>query len=148
MKGEYRARTLAVGIMAAGADFLLRILLRPRTLAGDGISSPLEKIKRMGVINLFQCCGRGRPGGDCAKHEKMDTLSAGLSSTTGPRFTWFYGPYMEARLKSMRDEIRMIKRQALPWNGAYGARAGGPINPAPFVLVGPPEKWIGLDTEK
>jgi hypothetical protein len=44
----------------------------------------------------------------------------------------------------MRDEIRMINDNLYIGMG-HMALGGGSINPAPFLLIGPPAKWIGLD---
>jgi hypothetical protein len=45
-------------------------------------------------------------------------------------------------IHSMRDEIRQINDNLFIGAG-YMALGGGPINPAPFALMGPPKPWVG-----
>jgi len=47
-------------------------------------------------------------------------------------------------IHSMRDEIRQINDNLFIGAG-YMALGGGPINPAPFALIGPPKPWVGPD---
>lgn len=49
-------------------------------------------------------------------------------------------------INSMRDEIRQINDNLFIGAGYMGL-GGGPINPAPFVLVGPPQPWVGPDMQ-
>jgi hypothetical protein len=44
----------------------------------------------------------------------------------------------------MRDEIRQIN-DTLFIGAGYMGLGGGPINPAPFALIGPPKPWVGPD---
>ncbi len=47
-------------------------------------------------------------------------------------------------INSMRDEIRQINENLFIGAGYMGL-GGGPINPAPFALIGPPKPWVGPD---
>ena len=47
-------------------------------------------------------------------------------------------------IHSMRDEIRQINENLFIGAG-YMALGGGPINPAPFALIGPAKAWVGPD---
>jgi len=47
-------------------------------------------------------------------------------------------------IHSMKDEIRQINDNLFIGAG-YMALGGGPINPGPFVLIGPPKQWVGPD---
>jgi hypothetical protein len=53
-----------------------------------------------------------------------------------------YSPYNSGLVHSMHDEIRKINDNLYIGMG-YMAAGGGSINPAPFVLVGPPAVWVG-----
>jgi hypothetical protein len=47
-------------------------------------------------------------------------------------------------IHSMCDEIRQIN-DTLFIGAGYMGLGGGPINPAPFMLIGPPKPWVGPD---
>lgn len=47
-------------------------------------------------------------------------------------------------IHSMRDEIRQINENLFIGAGYMGL-GGGPINPAPFMLIGPSKPWVGTD---
>jgi hypothetical protein len=55
-----------------------------------------------------------------------------------------YHDFNSGAVKSMHDEVRKINDN-LYICGGYMALGGGAINPAPFVLIGPPSEWVGLD---
>jgi hypothetical protein len=55
-----------------------------------------------------------------------------------------YHDFNTGAVKSMHDEARKINDN-LYICGGYMALGGGAINPAPFVLIGPPSEWVGLD---
>lgn len=144
MKGEYRAQTLSVGIMAAGADFFTHHFFGPGHWEGKAFF-PFEKEKGWGY-NLFKIAG---PDGKeaLARTRKMNTF-VGPSLIDGkPSFHLDYSPYNGGAVHSMRDEIRVINERLYIGMG-HMALGGGSINPAPFLLIGPPEKWIGLDSGK
>jgi hypothetical protein len=44
----------------------------------------------------------------------------------------------------MCDELRKIN-DTLFIGAGYMALGGGPVNPAPFVVVGKPRPWVGID---
>jgi hypothetical protein len=47
----------------------------------------------------------------------------------------------------MRDEVRKINDNLYICMGHMGI-GGGAINPTPFVLLGPPTPWVGLEQGK
>ncbi len=55
-----------------------------------------------------------------------------------------YGADNSGTIHSMRDEIRQINENLFIGAGYMGL-GGGPINPAPFALIGPPKPWVGPD---
>jgi hypothetical protein len=59
-------------------------------------------------------------------------------------FTVDYSADNTGTIHSMRDEIRRINPNLFIGAGYMGL-GGGPINPAPFALIGPPKPWVGAD---
>jgi len=55
-----------------------------------------------------------------------------------------YSPFNSGVVHSMHDEIRQVNQDLYICAG-YMALGGGPINPGPFVLIGPPSPWVGAD---
>ena len=55
-----------------------------------------------------------------------------------------YHDFNSGVIKSMHDEVRKINDN-LYICGGYMALGGGAINPAPFILTGPPSEWVGMD---
>lgn len=53
-----------------------------------------------------------------------------------------YSKYNSGLINSMRDEIRVINPQLFIGVG-HMRLGGGPLNPAPFVLIGPAKPWVG-----
>jgi len=144
MKGEYRARTLAVGIMAAGADFFTHNFFGPGRWEGKAFF-PFGNDKGWGY-NLFRVVGvDGREA--IVRTRKMDTFIGRSLIDDKSSFHLVYSPYNGGAVKSMRDEIRMINDRLYLGMG-HMALGGGPVNPAPFILIGPAERWIGLDNDK
>lgn len=144
MKGEYRARTLAVGIMAAGADFFTHNFFGPGRWEGKAFF-PFGNDKGWGY-NLFRVVGvDGREA--IARTRKMDTFIGRSLIDDKSSFHLVYSPYNGGAVKSMRDEIRMINDRLYLGMG-HMALGGGPVNPAPFILIGPADRWIGLDNDK
>jgi len=55
-----------------------------------------------------------------------------------------YGPHNSGVVHSMHDEVRQVNENLFICAGYMGF-SGGPLNPGPFVLIGPPEEWVGMD---
>jgi hypothetical protein len=54
-----------------------------------------------------------------------------------------YGVYNGGVVRSMHNELRRVNDNLFICAGYLGF-SGGPRNPGPFVLIGPPDEWIGL----
>lgn len=132
MKGEYRAKTLSVGIMAGAADFFTHHFFGPGRWQGKAFH-PLDQQKGKGY-NIFTD-GRKR---------KMDTYIATSAFDEKDSMHLDYSPYNTGLVHSMHDEIRKINDSLFLGMG-HMAAGGGAINPAPFVLYGQPSPWVGPD---
>jgi len=139
MKGEYKAKTLAVGIMAFAADYFTHHFFGPGKWLGKAFF-PFEKEKGWGY-NLF---GDRGDDGNIHRTRKMNTWVGPSTIDDRISFHLDYSPYNGGLVHSMHDEIRKI-HDGLYLGMGYMAAGGGSINPAPFVLYGAPEKWKGID---
>lgn len=141
MKGEYRAQTLPVGIMAFSADYFTHHFFGPGRWLGKAFY-PFEKDAGRGY-NVFK-----RKDGDhqekIFRTRKMNTWVGPSTIDEGISFHLDYGPYNGGMVHSMHDEIRKINDRLYLGMG-YMAAGGGSINPAPFILFGTPSEWKGID---
>ena len=141
MKGEYRAETLAVGIMAFSADYFTHHFFGPGMWLGKAFY-PFEKDSGWGY-NLFK--GKAEDGSEKVfRTRKMNTWVGPSTIDERISFHLNYGPYNGGMVHSMHDEIRKINDRLYLGMG-YMAAGGGSINPAPFVLYGSPSEWKGID---
>jgi len=143
VKGEYNAKTLPVGILAASADFYTHNFFGPGRWVGKAFL-PAEKEKGWGY-NLFS--GKGKDGKEAiARTRKMNT-GIGKSNIDGKEsFHLDYSPYNAGTVRSMHDELRRINDNLMLGMGYMGL-GGGSINPAPFLVIGPAAPWVGPDKE-
>jgi len=143
LKGEYKAFTLPVGIMASSADFYTHHFFGPGRWEGKAFTT-LEKDKAWGY-NIFS--KKDKDGKVVlSRTRKMNTYIG--ASTIDDKLSYHldYSPYNSGTVHSMHDELRRINDNLYIGMG-HMALGGGSINPAPFVVVGPPEKWVGADKE-
>lgn len=141
MKGEYRAQTLDVGILAPAADFFTHHLFGPGRWAGKAFF-PFEPEKGRGY-NIFSS-----PNLDGSvktiRTRRMRTYMGPSRIDNRASFHLDYAPFNGGVIHSMHDEIRMVHPGLFIGMGYMGI-GGGSINPAPFVLYGSPAPWIGPD---
>jgi hypothetical protein len=139
MTGQYQAKTLSVGVMAFAVNFYTNNLFGPGHWEGKAFF-PSEDDTGWGY-NLFAIT---EAGGDPAisRTRKMDTYLGKSCIDDKDSFHLDYRPYNCGFVYSMHDEIRKINDQLYLGMG-YMAAGGGPINPAPFVLYGKPDQWVG-----
>ncbi len=143
MKGEYKAKTLRVGIMAPAADFYTHHFFGSGHWEGKAFF-PFQKDKGWGY-NLFSVMDKdGKPS--VVRERKMDTFIGKSEIDDKNSFHLVYKSYNGGMVSSMHDEIRKVNDTLYICMG-YMAAGGGAINPAPFVLYGKPSKWIGPDKE-
>jgi len=143
VKGEYRAKTLPVGVLAASAEFYTHHFFGPGRWVGKAFF-PFEKDKGSGY-NIFLI--KGKDGKEVvARTRKMNTY-IGKSAIDGKdSFHLDYSPFNSGTVHSMRDELRKINDNIMLGMG-YMALGGGSINPAPFLVIGPATKWVRQDKE-
>jgi len=149
LTGEYDAKLLSGGVLGpSSALFTHHVFptgwVTPRTRwvgkafkANDGISGE--------GYNIFS---QKNPGGT-AKTLRIRPMKTSLAVSKvgkdGKRsFQVDYSADNTGMIHSMRDEIRRINEN-LYIGAGYMALGGGPMNPAPFALIGPPKPWVGLD---
>ncbi len=143
LNGEYNGQTLPVGVLAASADFYTHHFFGPGRWMGKSFF-PFENSKGWGY-NLFS---RIDKDGKVIvfRVRKMNTY-IGKSLIDGKdSFHLDYSPYNSGTVHSMHDELRKINDNIFLGMG-YMSLGGGSINPAPFLIIGPAAKWVGLDKE-
>ncbi|SHI98504.1 hypothetical protein SAMN02745216_00854 [Desulfatibacillum alkenivorans DSM 16219] len=140
MKGEYRAQLLDKGVLAKASSFFTHNLMGPGKWIGKAFT-PASRTEGWGY-NIF-LTGSGN-GEGVARLVKMDTYVGPSVYDDRDSFHLVYEKYNLGMLSSMRDEIREINPNLYLGYG-YMSWSGGKRNPAPFVLIGPPTKWEGVD---
>jgi len=143
MKGEYKAKTISVGVMAASADYFTHHFFGPGHWEGKAFF-PFEKDKGWGY-NLFtvkNSDGTTR----IARTRKMNNWVGTSTMDDRDSFHLDYSPYNGGLVKSMHDEVRKINDKLYICMG-HMAAGGGAINPAPFILYGDTTPWVGPDKE-
>jgi len=140
MKGEYKAKTLPLGIMAASADFFTHNFFGPGHWEGKAFF-PFEKIKGWGY-NLFKVSSDDKVS--IARTRKMNTYVGKSTIDDRNSFHLDYSPFNGGLVHSMHDEIRKVNDRLFICMG-HMAAGGGSINPAPFILHGEPSPWVGPD---
>jgi len=144
LKGEYKAKTLPLGIMAPAADFFTHNFFGPGHWEGKAFF-PFEKDRGWGYNLFYVKDDAGNPS--IARERKMDTF-VGPSELDGKKSLHLvYQPYNGGLIKSMHDEVRRINDTLYICMG-YMAAGGGSINPAPFILYGEPAEWVGPDKQQ
>lgn len=135
MKGEYRAQLLPLGVLATGTDVYTHHFFGPGHWEGKGLY-PFEKENGWGY-NMFSA------NGEIIRARKFNTYIGPSTIDKKPAFHLDYSPYNTCIVHSMHDEVRKINDGLYICMG-HMALGGGAINPAPFVLLGPPSPWVGI----
>lgn len=148
MRGEYRAQCLEGGVLGPAS-----ILFTHHVFPTGGITLgthwegkaflPAEKASGHGY-NLFST---GSASGERTifRARKFRTwIGPSIFGKNGrDSFHLDYSPFNTGVIHSMHDEVRQINANLFICAGCMSL-GGGPINPAPFVLIGPPSEWVGL----
>ena len=143
VKGEYGAITLPVGVLALSADFYTHHFFGPGRWAGKAFF-PFEKDKGWGY-NLFS--GKNKDGKEVLYRVRKMNTYIGKSPIDGKdSFHLDYSPHNSGTVHSMHDELRKINDNIFLGMG-YMLLGGGSINPTPFLIIGPAEKWVGPDKQ-
>lgn len=141
-KGEYRAETIPAGILFFAADFYTHKLFGPGRWGGKAFY-PVDQTSGRGY-NIFYRANKD--GSETVlRVRKFDTCIDGSRLVPeGESLHLVYERYNSGLAHSMKDEVRKINDNLYLGMGHLAA-GGGPINPAPFVLIGPPSGFVGLD---
>lgn len=140
MKGEYRAQLLPLGILAPSAAYYTHHFFGPGHWEGKAFL-PSEGEQGWGY-NIFVRKGIAH------RTRKFSTYMGPSTIDKRPSFHLNYRSHNSGLVHSMHDEVRKINDDLYICMGHMGL-GGGAINPAPFVVQGPPTPWVGLegDTE-
>lgn len=139
MNGEYRSYLLPLGILAYSASCYTHHFFGPGHWEGKAFIL-FEDAKGWGY-NIFSVKR------DMARTRKFNTYIGPSTIDSRPSFHLDYSPFNKGFVHSMRDELRKINDNLFLCMGHMGI-GGGSINPAPFVLMGPPSPWVGLGQEE
>lgn len=134
MSGEYRAEVLPLGVQASSASYFTHHFFGPGHWDGKAFF-PFEKNRGWGY-NIFS------KNGKVSRTRKFNIFMGPSTIDKRPSFHLDYSPYNGGVVHSMHDEVRKINDNLYICMG-HMALGGGPINPAPFVLMGPPTPWVG-----
>jgi hypothetical protein len=142
LNGEYEAQLIQAGILAFALDFMTRKLYGPG--AWEGIAFfPFEKDEGTGY-NIFQ---DEEEEAAVNRTREMDTYIDQSVFGEGNALHTVYRPYNSGLVKGLRQELRQIN-DALFLGVGYMPALAGKINPIPFLLVGPPQRWVGPDEDE
>ncbi len=146
MKGEYRAKVLSGGVLGGSTAYFTHHVfptgkLTPNT-EWQGKAFMPEKSNEGWGYNLFA----DKKTGKVMRTRKMLT-SIGpttIGTDKSDSFHLDYAPHNTGLVHGMHDELRQVNEDLFICAGYMGF-SGGPLNPGPFVLIGPPEEWVGMD---
>lgn len=145
MKGEFRAKALKGGVLGTAT-----VLFTHHVFPTGGITldsqwegkafMPVDKTSGHGY-NLFST----GPARSIYRARKFKTsLKPTIIGKDGRNSLHLdYSPYNTGAVHSMHDEVRQVNANLFICAG-FMALGGGPANPGPFVLMGPPTDWVGL----
>ncbi len=142
MNGEYEAELLPKGVLAKVSDFFTHSLMGPGRWEGKAFT-PATKSEGWGY-NLFSVDRGGQEA--IARVVRMDTNVGPSVFDDKDSFHLIYAAYNHGLVNTMEDEIRQINPKLFLGYG-YMGWSGGKLNPAPFVLIGPPTPWVGTQGE-
>lgn len=142
IRGEYRAELLSGGVLGGATALFTHYVFPTGTLTLDtrwhGKAFQPEGPEGGWGINAFS--GRDHSGAHepfYTRKMRIYTAPTIIGRDGRDSIHLDYTPYNHDIVKSMHDEIRQINRNLFLGAG-YMSLTGGPMNPAPFVLTGPP----------
>ncbi len=149
MKGEYQARVLSGGLLGRPTALFTHHVFpsgRPILKASwEGKAFNPEGRNRGWGYNIFNV---RRPDGttQTLRRRRMNNWVGPTTIGKDGRDAYHldYGPYNDDVVHSMHDEVRRVNERLYICAG-YMSLGGGPLNPGPFVLIGPPREWVGPD---
>lgn len=149
LNGEYEARLLSGGVLGKSSALFTHhvfptglVTLRTRW---EGKAFKANDTNTGRGYNIFS----EKKSDGTAKTLRIRTMRTSLAvSKIGKdrklSFQVDYSSDNTGTIHSMRDEIRQINENLFIGAGYMGL-GGGPLNPAPFVLIGPAKPWVGPD---
>lgn len=145
MQGEYRGEVLSGGVLGGTTGYFTHHVfptgrLTPRSEWLGKAFMPGEMNEGWGY-NMFL----NRQNGEVWRSRKMLTWVGPTTIGTDASASLHldYGVYNGGVVCSMHDELRRVNDNLFICAGYLGF-SGGPRNPGPFVLIGPPDEWVGL----
>jgi hypothetical protein len=149
LNGEYEAKLLSGGVLGpSSALFTHHIFPTGRVTPRTRWVGKAFKANNGNSGEGYNVFSQKNPGG-AAKTLRIRPMKTALAVSKvgkdGKRsFQVDYSADNTGMIHSMRDEIRQINKNLFIGAG-YMALGGGPMNPAPFALIGPPKPWVGVD---
>jgi len=149
LEGEYKAGLLSGGVLGKSSELFThhvfptgKITLGTRWV-GKAFTKETQLTGR--GYNLFT--KKNRTGSTDTL--RIREIKTGIGPTNIGKdgklsFKIDYRMFNSGAVKSMRDELRRINDN-LYIGAGYMGLGGGSINPAPFVLMGPPTSYVGAD---
>jgi hypothetical protein len=148
MQGEYQAEVLKGGVLGPASIYFTHHIFPTGNITLDThwegkAFLPAEKTSGYGY-NLFSA-GPTSGQRQVLRTRKFRTWigPTTIGKDEKDSFHLDYSTFNTGLIHSMHDEVRQINEHLFICAG-YMALGGGPINPAPFVLIGPPSAWVGL----
>jgi hypothetical protein len=143
LDGEYQAQLIPVGVLAGATAFYTHHFFGPGRWIGKAFK-PLKNAAEQGY-NLFNA---GSPANQetVARTRSMRTYIGPSKIDREESLHLDYSPFNTGLVHTMHDEIRRINTDLYLGMG-YMALGGGSINPAPFVVYGPAQLWVGPDAD-
>ena len=144
LHGEYEAQLIHTGVLAFALDFMAKKLYGPGSWQGVAFF-PFEKDEGTGY-NYFQT--EDDEGNAVVKRTReMDTYISRSVFDDRDAFHLEYRPYNSGLVKGLQQELRQINDNLFLGLG-YMPILAGKINPIPFIVVGPPQRWVGPDEDE
>jgi hypothetical protein len=148
LNGEYSARLLSGGVLGGSSAYFTHHIFPTGKLT----------LKTRWIGKAFKSEGKNEgtgyniftdPAGGKIKTLRIRKIKTTMAPTRIGKngklsFQIDYSDFNKGMIHSMRDEIRQINKSLFIGAGYMGL-GGGPLNPAPFALIGPPEPWKGAD---
>lgn len=149
LHGEYQARLLSGGVLGSASAFFTHHIFPngrfKRHTRWIGKAFTAEGENKGHGYNIFAMNLQENPEQVLRLRRMRTSISRSRIGRDGkPSFFVDYHWDNKGTVHSMRDEIRQIHPDLFIGAGYMGL-GGGPVNPAPFVLIGPPTRWVGSD---
>jgi len=145
MKGKYQGKLLSGGVLGGSTAYFTNHVfptgtLTTRTKWEGKAFNPTDDDAGWG-INVFS--------GEDEEGEQEIFYTRKMRTYLGPTtigkdgrnaFHLDYGAFNSDLVKTMHDEVRQVNENLYICAG-YLAGSGGPLNPGPFTIIGPPEEF-------